>query len=354
MSKIVCEICGTEYDDSRMNACPVCGWSEGAAIGENEMFDDMGYEDGSKKNRDIFDYDAVNSGAPQEEYPDEMSAYAEDEPEEEEPRSNTALVVILTILIVLLLVASGFLAVRYLLPNLGGKKPEETAPTEIIQETEETTETTVPTVPCTGIAITSGKVELTKEGQWFLIHTVLTPEDTTDELVFTSEDESIATVDAEGKITAVGEGETKILVTCGSQSYELPVLSLFVEDLEETTEATEETQAEETNPSDETAQTEASTGSASTEATAETTAAARSDVTLKLKRTDITIGRRGVYVTLALDCDLKPEDVQWSSDNPGIASVDKEGNVTANAHGTTIVRVTYGEQEVEVWVRCIF
>ena len=53
------------------------------------------------------------------------------------------------------------------------------------------------------------------------------PENTTDELTFTSSDELIATVDSEGCITALAEGEAVITISCGNVSVEYPVICLF-------------------------------------------------------------------------------------------------------------------------------
>ena len=41
MSKIVCDICGTTYDDST-GPCPVCGWNPGATLDpSSENIDDI-------------------------------------------------------------------------------------------------------------------------------------------------------------------------------------------------------------------------------------------------------------------------------------------------------------------------
>ena len=90
---------------------------------------------------------------------------------------------------------------------------------------------------------------------------------------------------------------------------------------------------------------------AATEATEETSPAINNNVTLKLKQTDI---RLGVYYEfrLELDCDLKPEDVTWTSEHGHIAKVDAQGNVTALKEGTTSIIAKYGDQEVQCIVRC--
>ena len=83
------------------------------------------------------------------------------------------------------------------------------------------------------------------------------------------------------------------------------------------------------------------------------TTAAPSNVTLKLKKTDI---RLGVYYEfrLELDCELNPEDVTWSSEHPHIAKVNEEGVITAVKNGTTSIIAKYGDQEVSCIVRCSY
>ena len=82
-----------------------------------------------------------------------------------------------------------------------------------------------------------------------------------------------------------------------------------------------------------------------------TVAAVKSNVTLKLKKTDI---RLGVYYqfTLELDCDLAQNEVTWTSEHPHIATVDENGVVTAVKAGTTAIIAKYGDQEVQCIIRC--
>jgi hypothetical protein len=75
------------------------------------------------------------------------------------------------------------------------------------------------------------------------------------------------------------------------------------------------------------------------------------NVVLKLKEFDIKLGVY-YYVTLKLDCDLEPTDVEWSSEHPHIAKVDEKGVVTALKSGTTDIVARYGDQEVRCRVRC--
>lgn len=357
MNKIICDICGTSYPDTA-DCCPICGCSRDAADGilGGDLLEQTAEEtvqDSPRKRKEIFDYDEVNSEPEEESVTYAQTDYdgEEDEVEEEEPRQNTLVVIVLTVLIALLLMAAGFIFVRYFLPNISGKAdsvPQTTQETELAS-----TETTVLSIPCQELYIISGKtVELNEEGQMFLLHVKASPENTTDKILFTSGDESVATVTEDGKITAVSEGETVITISCGVSVMECPVTVKYVEETTAAaTEAIETVATGETVPEEANDATEAQSDAA---ASTEATAAAQTNlknVTLKLKKTDI---RLGVYYEykLLLDCDLDQSEVQWSSEHPYIASVDENGVVKAIKAGTTAITATYGDQKVQCIVRC--
>jgi len=353
MNKIICDICGTSYP-SDSDSCPVCGCS--SAVSAELLSDEMQYDDlldevedlteeiPVTKKKEIFDFDEVNPEEDPEEEDDDDDDDDDDEDDDEDdeaPRHNTFVVILLTVLIIALLGAAGFIFFRYFLPNMG---QEETVPTTAaVVETETTAATTEPTVPCQQMAMTNaGVAELSAEGQQFLLHVRAIPENTTDKIIYTSGDESIATVTEDGKITAVSEGETIVYISCGKFSIECPVIVKYVE---ETVPPTTEAVVEETE-----------TTEAATEAPADSDNGNQGqlkNVKLKLKRTDIQLG---VYYSfqLVLDCDLNPEEVTWTSEHPHIAKVDEQGNVTAVKEGTTSVTAKYGDQEVTCMVRCIW
>ena len=238
---------------------------------------------------------------------------------------------ILTALIVILLAGTAFLFFRYLLPNLHGVK--DTAPTVQTEQPVQTeAATTEPRIPCQDLSLPGGAAELTQPGYYFLLNVVVIPENTTDELVFTSGDESVATVDANGRITAVSEGKTVIYITCGDKQLTCPVTCQFEAETEPSTEATV---------------------AAQTEATIQTEPVeTKPQVELKLDRTDMRL-QVGYSTQLKLvDCgDLTPEDVEWSVEHAYIAKVEN-GYVTALQSGTTEITAKYGDQTVKCIVRC--
>lgn len=351
MSKIICDICGTTYPDTA-DQCPICGCSRDAAadLMEDDILVDSCEEDPkgkggrftAKKKKEIFDFDEVNGDGttqiPPEDEDDLYNPYEEEEVYTEEPRANTGVVILLTVLIAVLLLAAGFLFFRFFLPNMKG---EQTLPA-----TEPTVQTTAAvedlTVPCLRLTMTSARVaELNQPGGKFLIHVTTSPSDTTDPLLFTSLDESVATVTEDGRIEAVGEGKTVIQVSCGAQVIDVEVTVKFVEETVPPTVAQTEPQTV-----DGTAPAEGETTPATTPANT-----GLKDVTLKLKQTDF---RLGVYYEhqLLLDCGLEQNEVEWSSEHPHIATVDENGVVKAIKSGTTSITAKYGDQEVSCIVRC--
>ncbi|HBJ16337.1 MAG TPA: hypothetical protein DIT87_05525 [Clostridiales bacterium] len=341
MSKIICEICGTTYPDTA-ECCPICGCPKdmsGNVTEDDFVMDQMpalnkgGRYSSGKKKKEIFDFDEQSDDFPEPENESYSSDPEDDEDNfDEQPREhNTVAVVILTALIVILLAGTAFLLFRYLLPNLHGG--EEAAPTVQAEQPVQTeAATTELRIPCQDLSLPGGAAELTQPGYYFLLNVVVIPENTTDELVFTSGDESIATVDANGRITAVSEGKTVIYITCGDKQLTCPVTCRFEQETEPSTEATV---------------------AAQTEATVRTEPAeTKPQVELKLDRTDMRL-QVGYGTQLKLvDCgDLKPEDVEWSVEHDYIAKVEN-GYVTALASGTTEITAKYGDQEVKCIVRC--
>lgn len=368
MSKIICDICGTTYPDTA-ECCPICGCSNageeallGAETSYDDILDEIDVTPVNTRKKEIFDFDEVNT---EDDFgKEEEDDFDDEEDEESEPRHNTFVVILLTVLIVVLLGAAVFIYLRYFRPNMREEIPATT--NAIITETEIDEPTTEPTVPCLQMGMLSASIaELNAEGQQFLLHIKAFPENTTDKIIYTSGDESIATVTEDGKITAISEGETVIYISCGKVSMDCPVIVKYVEEtVPPTTEVVvEETVFEDNNEI--TAETEDSVTDESADedeedATQETdtnTVSAESvnlkDVQLKLKKKDIQLG---VYYQfqLELDCALSPEEVTWSSEHPHIAKVDEKGNVTAVKNGTTSIIAKYGEQEVQCIVRCIW
>lgn len=359
MSKVICDICGTEYPEME-DFCPNCGCSQDVKadmdmeLEEDDFLLDSPFTAAKKQKESAAQAEQEES----EEEVNEETPEEEEEQEEEESRSSgVGLTILLTILIMLLLGAAGFLFLRYMLPNMElGKLHQEMNPG--LQE-EVPDQTTDPAIPCRMLALTSGgAVELTREGEYKLIHVIVKPEDTTDELIYTSSNDDIVTVTEDGRLTAISEGEATITIQCGSHTLQCTVNVGFEAETEpptqepvQPTEAepdSEETEPEQTQePVTETEpeQTEASTEETQEETTGETL----KDVTLKLGKSEFILPPGYTY-TVPLDCDLTYEEIEWSIEHPHVATVEN-GVVSGLSTGVTILTAKYGDQEVTCVVR---
>lgn len=180
----------------------------------------------------------------------------------------------------------------------------------------------------------------------------IVPEDATEvKLAYTSSDEGVATVDENGLVTAVADGE------CTITAY-------IVADVPVTAEtATQETAAVVVNTEDETANTEAEASDSDAVATmpedlADVDSAfgvvpdglsATTKVTVTTKVEGITLdkteGILNVGNTVTITATVAPEEatnpaVTWSSSDESVATVDETGEVTAVAVGNATITAT--------------
>ena len=72
-------------------------------------------------------------------------------------------------------------------------------------------------IPCEGITLSQSTISASALGVVTTLTATLTPADTTDQVVWTSSDEDVATV-ANGVVTVVGVGTATITAACGTQS----------------------------------------------------------------------------------------------------------------------------------------
>lgn len=77
--------------------------------------------------------------------------------------------------------------------------------------------------PCTGITLDKGTLTIARDETATLTATV-EPANTTDKVVWSSADKTIATVDSNGKVSGVKVGETTITATCGNQTASCKVI----------------------------------------------------------------------------------------------------------------------------------
>jgi hypothetical protein len=175
-------------------------------------------------------------------------------------------------------------------------------------------------VACTELNLSDVDIYLKSVGSIWKLTVTTVPADTTDEVVFTSTDENVVTVDENGQVTAVGYGKASVIVTCGDVVVDCPVVC-GEENLEDpdSTEATDPTEAPE-------------------------------GFVLTLKSKDFTMKKAGDTFTL-YDGEVNAADITWTTDNEAVVTIDK-GIVTAVGNGRTRVYGEYGDQKVSCWVSC--
>lgn len=287
MSKIICDICGTSYADTATQ-CPICGCVRPAQpqpIPENET-QDSGYtyvkggrfSKSNVKKRTNADLKPTNN--------------------EDGGKKGSAVLLVLIILVGIILlgvilwmcgVFDGFIQ------GDNGAPATTPVPTEATPPQE---------VPCEALTIVNKQYTLAQIGDIALIDCRKIPAESTDVITFASENDEVATVDANGKVTAVNNGTTNIVITCGNVTQ---LCQIVVGD-------------------------------------------GTSSVELVLKETVITMTKAGETFVL-YEGPIPVDQITWKSDNEFIASV-SNGVVTANASGPAKISATYMDQTVTCDVLC--
>lgn len=313
MSKIICEVCGTAYPDTTVQ-CPICGCvrpgDARSVSGTAKDGDNSGYtyvKGGRFAKSNVRKRSKAAAGGVQ------AKTTASDG--NEDKNANKGLVITAILLLLAIVAVASFIAVKLLLPGNAGNEQTTPSPTP----TAETTEATEPpTVPCKSLKLEADVITLDKKDAAWMIYVKTNPADTTDEIQFSSSDEKVATVTANGKVVAVAPGEAVITVTCGDQSVQCKVECVFELPTEETT------VPEETEPDEE----------------------------FQLNRKDITFSRQG-DTWMLYSGSLTLSKITWTSDNEAVATIEG-GKVTAVGGGQTTVHGEYNGEKVSCIIRCAF
>ena len=389
MSKIICDVCGTRYPDSS-NQCPICGCirnaeqktvetdvpeEEVAAVSHTAVRGGRFSKSNVRKrnkNQTIYEESEVPAPAPVSETDGEEDDSFEEFETGSRRKKNVFVNILLFLVIVALLAVIAYIFLQYVMPNaLGDKLPE--GPTEATAMTDAPTEeapteaqqTEAAQISCEQLVLDVTDVILTEEGQMYLLNVQTLPEDTTDTIMYISSNEDVATVNEEGRVTAIGEGSVVISIFCGEQQTECNVICTFA--TEAPTEAATEAPAEGETEAPAEGETEApaegeteapaegeteAPAEGETEPPVEETTGPLKDVVLSVKTSDMTFRARGQQAVIKLTCDLTNQEVTWTSANENVATVDENGVITRIAAGTTIITGQYGDQKVEIIVRC--
>lgn len=266
MNKIICDVCGTMYPESAAQ-CPICGCAKQAEV-ETPTADMIPEETETGSYTPVkggrFSKANVRKRNKNVEQPvaEEVTVgEAEEAPivapvkEKNDDKAIRGLTITAIILALAIVAVVAFIVIRFFLPADMGKKPAEqkipAATTATASATTLPAETTEPTeliVPCTQIQLSDASVNLTQGGQVWLLNAVALPENTTDVMSYSVADPTVASVSGEGRVTAMGPGETVITITCGQAKAEVNVLCIFPpeeslapEDVNENGEVTEAT-----------------------------------------------------------------------------------------------------------------
>lgn len=330
MSKIICDVCGTSYPETATQ-CPICGCVRPAEVTVVAGNTDV------HENADTGSYVYVKGGRfsksnvrKRNQSQQGVNAEAEDVVSEEPEKSqrNTDLGLVIAVCVLLLAIVS---AVIYIALNFFGfaattqKQPadwENPAVSTTADTSIATTQLTEQVIPCQSILISKTSVELDSVGAACLLNVTVNPSDTTDEVLFSTSDDLVATVSEDGKIVAVGAGEAVITVTCGSATAECKVVCRI----------------------------QATQGTEPTETTEQTATTPSTDAQIKLNREDFSLTYKGQTHTLYKG-DVPVKQIIWTSDNEKVATF-VDGVVTAVGSGTTTVYAEYNGTKVSCIVRC--
>lgn len=318
MSKIICDICGTSYQETAKQ-CPICGCvrpgdaqrvGDGGS-GEGKVSTGYTYVKGGRFSKS----NVKKRNKKKAENIDTVEKPEPNETNEPENRSNRGLVITAVVLLLAIIGVVIYITIRFFGPISNPNNGNAT--TENVGNYED--------LACTDIALDVETILFEQAGEARLLSVTLSPKNTVDKVTYKSEDPAVATVSDKGNIVAVGEGTTKITVTCGNVTKECIVTCQFIEESTETVPESSETVPE------------------SSEAPA---------VVLKLNREDITFSYKGASWVL-YDGSIPKNQITWSSDDESIVTFDN-GKAVAVGGGTTYIHAEYEDQKVSCIIRCSF
>lgn len=347
MSKIICEICGTVYPDNATQ-CPICGYPRkgeekpetvegeaGVAVAAAQSAERV--KGGRFSNNNVKKRNQTEGQEPAA----KPRRAPKQEPEDDGGKKSTenrGLLITVAVLLVAVILVGAYIGIRFFRgadaydkaaqsSNAQSSEPSSEASSEPSTEPEDTG------VACTNLVLSDSSVQFVGAGRAWLLSVTAVPADTTDAITYTSSDDSVATVTAEGRITSVGPGSCEITITCGSISKVCKVVCDF---------------EEETQPTDE------------TEASGETTAATTSptETTQKegfnLSHTDVTFSFQGDNFTFSAGKGISNAQVTWASSDASVAVVSSSGKVVAVGPGTAEITATYEGETQKCIIRCNF
>lgn len=191
------------------------------------------------------------------------------------------------------------------------RNEEDQTPTEVVEQPEQEQ-----SVPCTSLTLSAPTVTFEDAGRFFNVTFTRKPAECTQPVVFSSSDETVATVSEQGKIVAVNAGSAVITASCGDQSAQCLVTCDF-----------------------------AYVGSENTDDAPE----------LSLSSEDLTFFGKGESYQLQVIGAPEDESISFVSSDENVVTVQPDGMLRAQHGGTATITVTVGKYEpMTCIVRCNF
>ena len=330
MSKIICEVCGTSYPGTAAQ-CPICGCvktpGKQTVAGDTEKKAPVQNNTKSRTPVKGGRYSKANVRKRNKTNVAKVPERGGKSPDKND-NANRGLIILAVVLLLAIATILVYISIRFFVPgkSIGGDTTGTTIDTTAAVDTtadDTAVDTTAADLSCTNLTLSNNVVELTTEGQAWLLNVSAEPSNTTDPITYTSSDESVATVSAQGKVVAIAPGQAVITITCGDVEKTCRIIVAYEE---ETTAPPETTEADTTAP--------------------------ETDEELKLNREDFTMSYQGEEWQLYNGSIAKPL-ITWSSADESVATI-VNGKVVAVGPGMTKVYGEYNGQKVSCIVRCSF
>ncbi len=327
MEHIICDICGSEYA-ATAERCPICNY---ARQGTEKVVEAVAADTARA---------AVKGGRfSSKNVKKRQKAVAAAAAPQKEKNPNRGLWIVVILLLLAIVAVSAYIGLRFF-------SGWDDIRTMLPSQTTQAPETTAPEVPCTRIIVGTGTIHLEAPGDTLQIQLKLLPENTTDVPVYESSDESVFTVSDTGLITAVGDGQAKLTVTCGALSRTCDVFSWFP--VETTAPTVPPETAAPTVP-------ETAAPPETTKATEpRQTESAEQELTLDTTDISFFAMNEGYTLTVMLGSQtLKRGNVTWTTTDANVVTVEK-GRLTAVGPGTATITASYEGKEARCIIRCRF
>lgn len=337
MSKIICDVCGTSYPETATQ-CPICGCVRSCdSVTVSGDTSDVAFQPSSSytyvKGGRFSKANVKKRNAGKPIYSTEAVQKPPCSAAPKQGGSNSKkneIGLIIAVVVLLIAIAAVVIYIACSVLNIDPtKNTDGTSNTSAnTSQTEQTFGPSVQTVPCEGLELQSDSViRFDTANEKHLISVKVLPGTCTDIVTFRSENEEIATVDETGTITAVGNGETAIVVMCGDVQTECRVIC-EIKDGNGSTETTVPTEPDETY-------TEADLTFADNGFGYEYTI-------------NFSVGSYNPY-TGKIPADL----IVFSGNDDAVATVDSNGLVTFVGKGRVIITAKYNDWEIQCIIRVI-